>query len=248
MLRRLSDSDLEDAPTAGYIDAFVDSVNKLNDSVSTPAKPTTIDFLKQCSVEMFEFDMQVPDPWINAALSGSWVDVVAADKSGYMKHYDGSVEMRGNVKSGGAGTNILTLPAGYLPAFTSSFGSDDGAGTHQAFTVAPSTGHVIARTAGVAGLSLNCRFMSSDTICVVANCWPKIVSTKLKTVVGVMCIGVTDMGTASDTSSRPAGNAYSVDFSTVLNKGINQLKINNIPGLPYNRKTHIRLLAIGKLT
>jgi hypothetical protein len=62
---------------------------------------------------------ETPTPWIAPTLTNSWVNYVTGGHrvAGYRKLKDGTVELRGLVKSGtsGAGTGIFTLPVGFRP-------------------------------------------------------------------------------------------------------------------------------------
>lgn len=60
-----------------------------------------------------------PNVWTNATLTNSWVSAAVAGTAtpGYMLDSNGTVWLRGMVKSGSPNTAAFTLPAGLRPAF-----------------------------------------------------------------------------------------------------------------------------------
>lgn len=93
----------------------------------------------------------LPGKWINATMQNSWVTFGAGyHDAAYRRYPDGTVKLRGTIKSGASGTVAFTLPTGYRPlavheqALTSNglFGSVSILASTGTVTVTGSTTHL----------------------------------------------------------------------------------------------------------
>ncbi len=244
---RLTKNSMEDAPEEQWVEAVKTSVNALVDKTELESAPKAVKLLTNADVEYQELIVQVPDPWISVgtapAFQNSWVNYDAATApTRFMKRHDGVVEIRGVVKDGAVPSAVFTLPAGYRPSHTLNFASTS-AGAFASVEIL-ATGVVSVQAGSAAGAALNFSFMSLDSTPIVLSCWPKIITTKLMDVAGVVACGIVDEETSNNLPAR-YGNVM-FELTASQSGGIKQIKILNIPWLPYNRKCRVKLLIFGK--
>lgn len=245
LLRRIANSDLESAPDEPWVESLADATNKLVDHASAPDKPMFIKLLQQADLELIEFDAQVPDPWYKIGTSPAPSFQNSYTGSGqYMKGYDGEVFVNLSVQDGVANT-IFTLPVGFRPAAALNFIAwDNTTGVGRLLQVG-TDGSVGVVGAGLHPVLVTFSFMPADVTPIIQSCFPVMVKTRLKAVAGVWVVQVQDSGSSGQSNQAQTGYATSVDFTTTMSKGQLMIKIKNVMGLPYNRKSHVKLLALG---
>lgn len=245
---RLTDRNMTGAPTQKYVGSIQQSVNLLADHVERIAgQPQQINLLANANVELVELTVQVPDPWIKVGTTGapafqnSWTNYnLGFSEASFMKHPDGTVEVKGTVASGTAiPTVIFTLPVNFRPPANVEWATPSNVAP--AHFIIGSDGTVNAGSGGTGTFSINCRFLAKDSVPFRLSCWPKLVKTKLQSVAGVVVVDVKDH---ENTAPLPTGHR-NVEFELTAQNGQSQLKILNIPGLPYNRKCRVKLLIFG---
>lgn len=244
-LPKLTNQNMEDAPEAKWVDSVKSTVNvAVQEIEQVRSEAHGIKLLENADVELVEVDVQVPDPWITVgvtpgapAYQNGWADESFV---GFYKGPDGVVEFRYSI-SGGPGV-AWTMPVGYCPTSYVSYAQSDDGGTGVAYpviidqsgAVTPGSNSGICRATG--------RYLSSDSTPVPLSCWPKLVKTRFKKVSAVVVANVVDGET---TKTLPAGCVYPPVWEMSTMNGAGQVKLLNIAGLPYNRKSRVSLLIFG---
>lgn len=237
-LPKLTKQNMEDAPEESkYIESIKLTVNSSAQAIEDLRANRGIKFLENADVEAVEMEIQTPDPWLEATVNGPWVGTLK-----YMKRDDGVVEIRISLTGGATNDVICTLPEGYrpyddiiVPVSDLSFGEFASVGIQQ-------SGVVYCANESHSELGGVISYTSQDTTPVPLSCWPKMIKTKLSAVKGVLVMDVFDAETTNPLPPASVGNP-SWEIST--NAGQSNVKITNIAGLPYNRKSRVRLLIIG---
>lgn len=244
-LPKLTKQNMEGAPEERYIDSIKSTMNVTVQEIEKLRSDTKgIKLADSANVEVAEFDVQAPDPWISvadASLSSGWVAAAGAPGFKYMKAPGGQVEARINLQGGVDGV-VFTLPVGYRPSDPT---QDAGLnlGTFAGVLISITAAGVVSVTGSGGALWVgHVVFLSSDAVPVPLSCWPKFIKTKFKAVSGVSIMNVSD---AQDTAKLPAGAVYQPVWEFSTQAGIPQVKLLNIAGLPYNRKSRVRLLIFG---
>lgn len=248
-LPKLTRQNMEGAPEERWVDSVKTTANESARQIEQlRSADHGVKLLENADVELVEVEVQVPDPWIKVSTTAgaptfqnSWTNygggyTVAA----FMKHPDGSVEIKGTVKDGAIGTLIFTLPVGYTPRENFNI-AVSSASAHGDLYIG-SNGTLTAGTGVNTDFGLACRFLSSDATPIPLSCWPKLIRTKFKKVSAVLLAEVVDGET---TKPLPAGLAHHPVWEMTTQKGEPNVKLLNIAGLPYNRKSRIKLLIVG---
>lgn len=230
---------MEDAPEdTKWVESIKGTVNgAVQEIENIRSLDHGIELLKSSDVEMSEFDVQVPDLWSELALITPWTGTLK-----YTKHLGGMVEIRLSVTGGVDHDTIGTLPQGYspyddvlCPVSDLSFGEFASVGIQTDGTI-----YCARQSHSELGGVIN--YISKDTTPVPLACWPKLIQTKFRDVAGVIVMKVTD---ASSTVTLPPQSVGNPAWEMIVSGGKRQVKITNLPGLPYNRKSKVRLLVIG---
>ena len=227
---------MEGAPEEKWVDSVTNTVNSAVDQIELiRSERGGIDLLTEANVEQVEVDVEVPDPWTTGTLVNGYGGTLK-----FMKHPNGVVETRFDITTTAGGTIPFIFPAGYRPAetiygfaynVTTPGYSWASVGTNGNMTLSVDADHRGSFT-----------FLSSDATPVPLSCWPKMVKTRFKSVSSVVVSAVYD---AATTSPMPAGLIYSPVWETTTMAGEINVKLLNIAGLPYNRKSRVRLLIVG---
>lgn len=246
--RRITDDDFSDAPAGDYQDAIKDSVNKLVDR-SNAAQLIQATPLANNNLEIVDFNVQIPSPLVAVGstavpYAGTWAGF--SQGSYIMRDYTGMVTLFLSATAGAAAT-VMFMPTGYVPiTATTAVVWDETGGIPREMTVDSASGVQISATTGHT-IRGSVSFMSVDVTPQPAKCWPQFVQTGLTNIKGVCVVRVQDGGGDNrvQTSNRSPGQAFSVDWTLVTQRGVTQVRINNINGLPYSRKSIVSLLLIG---
>lgn len=254
-LSRLTRQNMDDAPDdARWVEAIKSVVNETARRVEDiRSEGSGISLISNADVEVAEVDVQMPDPWIKVgvttnapAFKNAWADASASSFTRFYKDDDGVVEIRLGLAggSGAAGTVVFTLPSQYFPSTPIGFTvSDINIAAPAVYAASIDTsGNILVYNASADALYGHVRFLSLDSTPIPPSCWPKLIKTKFKNVAGVIVLDVDD---AETTSPLPAGSIFHPVWDATEVDGMPHVKLLNVPGLPYNRKSHIRLLIIG---
>lgn len=258
VLNRLTSSDVEDAPTeTTYIPSIIAAVNKLVDSSQANDGNAQVPPLKSGGFELSQLTVQMPDQWASGInVQFSPVVGLFAFQSFLSKNHIGLVEWRFSLtmpSAPGVGVGKMTAPfwplhdvyttsrEGYFVHIDPSGNIDTGAPVN-----ANVTGSIIY-TADDQTPLVPSQGTSTSTANTPNSIFPMFIKTNMKSVGGIWAVKVDDAGTAADKSTKANGFAYSVDFdpSLTVKSGQKMIKINNIAGLPYNRKSIVTLVAIS---
>lgn len=235
-LPRLTKQNMEGAPEEKWVDSVKMTVNSTVDQIELiRSERGGIDLLSDANVEQVEFDVEVPDPWINGELVNSYTGNLR-----YMKHPNGVVETRFQVITGAGGTIPFIFPAGYRPAHTVVGFATDKTTPGFSYASVGTNGNMTLRLDADHDGSFS--FLSSDATPVPLSCWPKLIKTRFSKVSSVLVGSVSD---AATTSPMPAGQVQHPVWETTTMAGEINVKLLNIAGLPYNRKSRVRLLIFG---
>lgn len=237
MLIKLTESNMDDAPDGQYIDTIKKSINKIVDAQSVITSATGQQ--QNALFDVMTVDVQMPDCFIKPTMGSFW----SPTNVFLRKHNDGLVELN-FATNGGFVTQVMTLPTGYTPANDMNFiWWDAFALIAELGTISASTG--IVDLGSHAGTSSNVKgtvcFTAADQTPIVPSCFPLFVKCKLTSINGLWAVAVADQGSAASAAQKVNGFCYTVDYTGLPN---GQIKINNIPGLPFNRKSTVTLLAI----
>ena len=217
-----------------------ESVRNIEDIRSTDRG---IKLLQGADVEMVEVDVQAGDPWTKVANAGflnGWVqDVDPGFK--YMKGADGRVEIRFSLTAG-VDADVYTMPVGHIPDSQVQFSGYTSANALATYIIGTDGTVRFDSFAGGESIRGQCVYQASDATPIALSCWPKLVKTVLSKVVGVVVLDVFDQETSKP---LPPGAVYAPVWESANQNGIPQVKLLNIAGLPYNRKSRVRLLFIG---
>lgn len=241
-LPKLTKQNTEDAPQdTRYFEAVKTTLNSTIEEVEKiRSEQSGIKLLQNADVEMIDVDVQVPDPWIPVtAFDNGYAENNPNNK--YYKGPDGVVELHFSLIGGGADLYAFTLPVGYRPDVQLDFNSwDSNIADHAYITNA---GVFVPAQICANGEPSGCvRFLASDSNPVPLSCWPKMIKTKFTKVSAVMVGGVYD---AQTSEPLPAGAVHPPVWEMSTQGGFPQVKLLNIAGLPYNRKSLVRLLIFG---
>ncbi len=235
---RVSEEDLADAPKGNWVGAIT---TPLNDQLA--ANKTLMNggltFGQNIQSEVREIDVIIPDAWTAISLQNGFAN--NAGTAGYVKHQDGTVELRGNITTASVAPVVIgTLPIGYRPA--QKFYYPVYANAAAGYISIDTTGVVTAEV-GINTVHIQTRFLSSDATPPVPSVLPVTFTTKFTaSPLAVIAISVLD---TTKTESKPVGCVPNPDWSYGSFGGKPGIKINNVCGLPYNRKYRIKLLIIG---
>lgn len=246
-LPKLTKQSMEDAPEdTKYIESIKQTVNVAVQEIEQLRSASHgIDLLSNANVEQVEVDVQMPDPWIVVgytpgapSFQNGWMQ---NDDCVFSKSPDGVVEVIVSLSgSGAAFFPAFKLPVGYTPKHAFYFFSwGNGTATAGAFLMS-TDGSISPQF--IDDMSGHVRFLAADSTPIPASCWPKMVKTKFKKVSAVI---VADVFDAETTKPLPCGSVWHPIWETASENGIPQIKLLNIAGLPYNRKSRVRLLIIG---
>jgi hypothetical protein len=204
--------------------------------------------LQQSDIELHSVDIQVPDPWWQVGVTPgapSFQNSYTGTAT-YMKSYDGRVDVHIVVANGTAAT-IFTLPKGFSPKYPVSLVAWDGflgSATVIAQVLADGTVRQIGGTTHT--VEFDTSFMAADvTPLIPPKQFPINIDTGLPSVAGMWVVRVEDGGTSGTSIQANEGYVGSIPFTTQMAHGKLTIKIKNIMGLPYNRKSTVTLLAIG---
>lgn len=240
-LLRLTDANMEDAPEAQHMESIRSAVNQLVDETEKARGRADkgIRLLESADVEQAEFDIQVPGPFTNITFAGTWADPVGAKTSVWMKHPNGLVELHVACTGGGA-TTVANLPSQLKP-YDYVLGPtwDVTAGAAGMFQIDPSGVLTVNNTHEH---FISVCYLALDSTPIPLSCWPKFVNTRFDRVSAVLIAQVSD---AETTKTLPAGQVQHPTWELTKSNGQNCVKLLNIAGLPYNRKSRIRLLIVG---
>lgn len=237
-LPKLTKQNMEDAPEEQWVESIKGTVNvAVQEIEKTRSENHGIKLLDSADVELVEIEVQVPDPWIQMTpLTGGWTD--AGGGNWYHKMPDGLVEIMMDVTSG-AGV-AFTMPVGYRPARTLKLVGWEAAIASAVDVDLNDLGEISQSLD--AEWRLHTTYMAKDTTPIALSCWPKLVKTKFKKVSAVVVANVAD---AETTKTLPAGCVYHPVWEMSTMNGTSQVKLLNIAGLPYNRKSRVSLLIFG---
>lgn len=246
-LPRLTKQSMEGAPDEKWVESVMTNANMTADEIErVRSKDSGIKLLENADVELHEVEIKVPDPWLRVSASawtGGTLDQTAPyDKSYYMKRPDGVVEYRLFPDGVGVGVPFFTFPKGYRPSVQLVRSGVNSVGQFTSYTIG-TDGVVTPLVIGAANLTFAAtgEFMSSDPTPVILSCWPRIVETKLNNVAGVV---VCDVADNQDSDPLPEMHGPVMWEITSIG-GKKNVKLLNIPWLPYNRNYRVKLLFIG---
>lgn len=227
---------MEGAPEERWVDAVKSVVNGAVDQIeAVRSQGQGIELLKNADVEEVELDVEVPDPWVTGTLVNGYGGTLK-----YMKSPSGVVEVNFDITTTGGGTIPFIFPTGYTPVSTIyGFAYNVTAPGYSWARVQSNGNMTLSADADHRGMF---SFLSSDSTPIPLSCWPKMVKTKFSRVSAVLVGAVFDGAT---TSPLPAGAVYHPVWETTTMAGEINVKLLNIAGLPYNRKSRIRLLIFG---
>src|SRR5882724_5032451 len=175
---RLTPNVMEGAPDTSWLSAITTSVNFLNDFVDkSAASEDGLSITEAKDVEIQEITVKTPDPWHKFVLINTWAD---AGGSGYMKHDDGTVEIRLNI-TGGTDPTFSTMPAGYAPDRTIRLAAWDVTTVLGSYLDVLSTGSISCQNKDTTKACVT--YLASDSNPVPLSCWPKMVKTKIEKVI-----------------------------------------------------------------
>lgn len=197
-------------------------------------------------VQIVEIDIPVPNPWIDVtSFSNSWVNYGGSSPTAaYMKHPDGTVEMKGVIKSGTIGLAAFALPVPFRPGYDRMMATCADSGN--AALLVLTTGAVIPFVGSTTWYYINVQFLALDSRPQVLSCFPIQIKTKMNVPPhGVLVLGTTYSEQKRSATILPGAALNSVDWSFVRKADGNYIQIQNITGLPYNQKTKVRLMIIG---
>lgn len=240
-LPRLTKSSLEDAPEEAWVGSVSSAVNQIADSVDLiRSNSAGIKLLQNADVEMHEIVVQVPDPWkVVTSFTNGWAQ---NNETAYYKGYDGVVEVIVSVIGGTPAASAFTLPKGYRPRRVIDGPSYDTAlAGADRFTIGTDGTVIPGYMVGGDEPMFQIRFLSADPTPVPLSCWPNMIETKLQNVAGVVVCDVRDESTSEKLPASVGAPVW--EITTIAGK--KNVKLLNIPWLPYNRKYRIKLLFIG---
>lgn len=241
-LPKLTKISMEDAPDdTKWVESVKGTVNvAIQEIEHLRSEDRGLKLLDSADVDMSEFDVQVPDPWIYPTLtSGS----PGATRNRYMKHKGGVVELHIDT-TGLTTTDVLfSMPVGYVPSELVYCVASDVTGSKFSFITINAVGDV-SFISGTGAVDAVCSisYLSSDSTDIQLSCWPRLIKTRFNEVSGVIVIRSED---AETTKPLPSSSLGSPVWELIKSGENYNVKINNIPGLPYNRKSRVRLLIIG---
>lgn len=245
-LPKLTNQNMEDAPEAKWVDSVKSTVNvAVQEIEQVRSENQGIKLLENADVELVEVEVQVPDPWITVGVTAgapAYLNGWAAESGcSFYKGPDGVVEVRISIDGGTAGLPAWVMPVGYRPvlAVYNNVMDPSGLGGAQQINIQGDGSVNITGTDIITG---QFRYLSGDAAPIPLSCWPKMVKTKFKKVAAVMVANVSDGET---TKGLPAGCVYPPVWEMSTMNGASQVKLLNIAGLPYNRKSRVSLLIFG---
>lgn len=238
-LPKLTKQNMDDAPEdTKWVESIKSTVNvSVQEIEKIRESDHGLKLLESSDVEVAEFDVQVPDPWSTLTLQSPWTGTYK-----YTKKPDGMVEHRVAVSGGHITDQIGTLPAGYSPYDDIIVPVSDLSNGEFCSIGIQGTGVIYCAFEAHSQLGGVINYLSKDSTPVPLSCWPKLVKTKLKKVSGVIVMAVTD---AETTNPRPPQAVGNPSWEITQIDGVSNVKITNIPNLPYNRKSRVKLLLIG---
>lgn len=241
-LPKLTKQNMESAPEETWVEAVKTTVNVAVEEIDhIRSIDGGIKLLENANVELVDLEVQVPDPWTTVTtFANSWIAGPRLNR--YRKGPDGVVEILVSITDGTAGNAAFTLPVGYRPHQVLIKSAWDTTTPLARRIDINTTGTVVPQTGTVAH-ELHTSFLAIESSPVPLSCWPKFVKTKFVNVAAVVIAGVYDGAT---TLPLPAGAAYAPVWESSSQGGFPQVKIVNIAGLPYNRKSRVSLLIFGK--
>lgn len=235
---KIDENAIADAPKGNWIEGLKAPINDILSSSNTLFQGG-LTFAQNISSEIKQLSLSIPDPWQPLTLVNSYVNY----NNGYetaqiMKNSDGMTCIKGMV-NGGSADIVTTIPDIYRPS--QHYISATNANSSHAQLVVASSGEIYSSTHTLA--SIRCTFLSADPKPQILSCFPLIFSTKFKDrPLAVVLIECSD----SDTSANIAlGGVCLPDWSYAVVSGAPSIKINNLCGLPYNRKVSLKFLILG---
>ena len=103
---KLSEEELSDMPKGRWQDAIKVPLNDLL-GASGALFGGGLTFAQNILSDVREVDINVPDPWTAATLTNSYANFGSGyEADAFMKHPDGSTELKGYVTGGTAGTSV----------------------------------------------------------------------------------------------------------------------------------------------
>jgi hypothetical protein len=196
-------------------------------------------------IEVKEFEVVVPDPWILMLnFANGWENYNAPDNLvKFMKHPDGRTEVRGWMGSGTLNLTAFTLPPEYAPAETIQFACGDSQPNHRSTLQVDSNGNVIPLHGTYP--FFNIAFLAADSRPMVLNCFPAYIQTGLNEPMGIFVL-YTEYGESKRSPYiKPGAAVNHCDWSFTRKANGNYIQINNITGLPYGQKTKVALMIVG---
>ncbi len=240
---KLSEEDLSDAPKGAWLDAIKTPVND-NLKATKDLLSGQLTFQQNISSEVKELTIDVPDPWVPVtSFSNSYTDFGNPfPPVAYMKHPDGSVEIRGCVDNGVGVSKIFNLPSPYRPFKYMSFSEMNAGSGNNGITI--QTGGDVYELGVLGQVCLNCRYLAADATPIPNIKFPLTFATKFTK--KPLCVIVAYVEDVSTSEVKSLGSIGLIDWDFVTVAGKPNIKIKNICGLPYNRKYKIKFLVVGE--
>lgn len=255
-LQKLTKQNMEDAPEDTiWVESVKSTVNTAIQRLEDIRGENGINLIHDANVQESDITVQVPDPWIKVGVTAGapsfkngWIDFSAAvSDTRFYKDDDGVVEVRIGLAGGAgiAGTAVFTLPSQYWPSTPVAFSVQDLNLAAPAVYAASidTSGNVIVYTASADALWGQVRFLSLDATPIQLSCWPQSVKVPFKQVAAVLVARVQD---GADTKPLRAGAVFQPEWEMTTLEDSPAVRLLNIPGLPYNRKSLVKLFIIGE--
>lgn len=238
---KVTQEDLSDAPKGKWLEALTTPLNDvLTTTKTTLSKNITFD--KNVLSETKEIDIDIPDAWQAMALVNGYANNAAPrEQSAYTKHPDGTVEIRMSVTGGAGFATMATLPVGYRPQYDIYATGVTGAALINRIQIT-SAGAIVDGT-GAGTADIHFRFLASDATPVPNSKFPVNFSTKMTS--KPLYVAIANVEDVTSSEPKKLGCVMSCDWSYGQVNGKPNIKINNICGLPYNRKYRIKFLIVG---